>query len=69
MGKRQYDRQKHSAKAYDLKKSGKAGKGGWGDALDDYKNAEEHYEEEYAETEVQKEQAQAKEDNTAVETE
>lgn len=49
MGKREFDRQKHSTKAYDLAKSGKAGKGGWGDALADYEAEKEQYEEEYVE--------------------
>jgi len=51
MGKRQYDRQKHSTKAYDLKKGNKAGKDGWGGALDDYKHAEEEQYEEIEQTE------------------
>lgn len=32
--KRKFDKQKHSAKAYELEKSGKSGKGGWGNPED-----------------------------------
>jgi hypothetical protein len=62
MGKRQYDRQKHSTKAYDLSKGGKAGKGGWGGALDDYKHSEDHQgEEQHEETVEQTEGTDQKE--------
>lgn len=37
MGKRDFDKQRHTAKKYMLGKSGKSGKGGWGDALTDYR--------------------------------
>jgi len=57
MGKRDFDKQRHTAKKYMLGKSGKSGKGGWGDALDDYRqgwDAKEEYE--YYEQDDEKEE-------------
>jgi len=56
MPKRDYDKLKHTAKAYMVTKTGKAGKGGWGNAVEDYtqgydhtQDVEEEVKEEYVE--------------------
>jgi len=64
MGKREFDKMKHTAQAYQLGKKGKASKGGWGDPLEDYKQgweAEDEYEEDYYdENEILEEEAKPK---------